>query len=76
MLEHHSDAAAKRNQAGLTECGDVLTVHNNPPGARRFEAIDRPQKTRLASAASADDPEDRPARYREIDAMQRVNRSG
>ncbi len=76
MLEHHADAAAKRNQPGLIERGDVLSVDENSSGAWRFEAIDRPQKARLAGAASADDPEYRPARYGKINAMQGVNRSG
>jgi hypothetical protein len=62
MLKHHSDAAPERNQFGLVERGDILPLDENSPAGRRFQAIDRPQKARLAGAASANDPENRPAR--------------
>ena len=62
VLENHAEAPAKRNQACLIERGDVLSVHDYSSGAWALEAIDRPQKARLAGAASADDAEYRSAR--------------
>ena len=74
MLEHHSNAPSERNQPGVVERSDVLSLDEHSAAGRRFQAVDRPQKARLAGAASADDPEYRPALYRKINAMQGVNR--
>jgi hypothetical protein len=76
MLEHHSNAPSERNQPGVVERSDVLSLDEHSAAGWRFQTIDRPQKARLAGAASADDPEYRPALYGKVNAMQGVNRPG
>ena len=71
MLEHHADRAPHAPPLALAGRGDVDIVDDDAPGARPLEPIDQADQRRFAGAGPTDDPENRPARHRKVDAAQR-----
>ncbi len=76
MLEDHAALMACLTQGGGIHRGQVLSVDENPAGARALEQVDAADERRLAGAGEADDAVNRAFGHLQVDILQRLHGTG